>query len=221
MHFLKVIFFSWMVCTFCCCQDGDHKKPAANDRNEMVPEPDKDLREKYEAEQQLKQSGCVFDDPDTSICGLELLGDEASAMTFFNEKDEFDENDLYHFYSLNQEETLSILQSRGGHKYKAESFKVSISDKADHGFRKLAIVTFKTEKGIHLGMNKKQIQERLGFCYITKDSTKNYIELNYRLESPMDSKTKILKTKNTPVYYAAYRFRNDKLDSFEFGFEYN
>ena len=105
-------------------------------------------------------------------------------------------------------------------KYQISTSKVESSDKADHGYRKLNIDTFKTEKGIKLGMNKKQVIERLGACYVAQDSTKRYIELYYRLDAPGDSKTKILKSNNMPIYYASYKLWKDKLEKFEFGFEY-
>jgi len=41
-------------------------------------------------------------------------------------------------------------------------------------------------------MNKKQIIEKLGNCYAPIDSIKGYIELYYRIESPKDTKTKLL-----------------------------
>ena len=53
-----------------------------------------------------------------------------------------------------------------------------------------------------------------------KDSTKNSIELNYKIEQPKDSKTKLLQNNNMPIYYATYKFKNDKLQNIEFGFEY-
>ena len=59
-----------------------------------------------------------------------------------------------------------------------------------------------------------------GNCYLAKDSTKTSIELNYRIEQPRDSKTKLLQNNNMPIYYANYKLKNDKLENIEFGFEY-
>lgn len=47
-----------------------------------------------------------------------------------------------------------------------------------------------------------------------------YIELYYLLQEPHDSKTNLLGNNNMPVYYASYKFTNDILYEFEFGFEY-
>jgi hypothetical protein len=88
------------------------------------------------------------------------------------------------------------------------------------GYRVLNIDTFKSEKGIRIGMSKKQITNKLGFCYAPIDSMNGYIELYYRLEMPKDSKTKLLENNNMPIYYASYKLSNDRLYEFEFGFEY-
>ena len=80
--------------------------------------------------------------------------------------------------------------------------------------------TFQTKKGIKLGLTKKQIIEKLGNCYAPIDSTKGYIELYYIIEQPKDSKSKILENNNMPKYFASYKLWNDRLEKFEFGFEY-
>ncbi|MBE0392926.1 hypothetical protein [Flavobacterium sp. PL002] len=69
-------------------------------------------------------------------------------------------------------------------------------------------------------MSKNQIIEKLGKCYAPIDSTNNYIEIYYRIQAPKDTKGKILENYNMPVYYASYKLRDDKLDNYEFGFEY-
>ena len=66
----------------------------------------------------------------------------------------------------------------------------------------------------------REIIEKLGTCYVAKDSTGNGIVLNYRIELPNDSKSKLLKSNNMPIYYATYKLTNDKLENIEFGFEY-
>lgn len=77
-----------------------------------------------------------------------------------------------------------------------------------------------TEKNIKLGLTRKEVVAILGPCYSTGDSTKKGITINYRFESPQDSRTKLLERQNMPIYYATYVFQHDKLVEFEFGFEY-
>ncbi len=200
------------------CNNSQDKTASTKER-ELVPEPDKALREKYEAEQQLKKTSCLLLNPDTSLSKINLR-DAKSAESIISNKDKIDESGQYHYYSTMYRETLTMTQHPGDGKYQISIFKVEYSDKADYGYRKLNIDTFKTEKGIKLGLNKKQIIERLGHCYIAKDSSKGYIELYYRLEAPNDNTTKILERNNMPIYYASYKLWNDRLEKFEFGFEY-
>ena len=148
------------------------------------------------------------------------MRDSESAETIITDKEKIDDNDQYHYYSTMYLETLTMTQHPGDGKYQISIFKVEYSDKADYGYRKLGIDTFKTEKGIKLGLSKKQIIERLGSCYVAQDSSKGYIELYYRIETPNDSKTKILENNNMPIYYASYKLWKDRLEKFEFGFEY-
>ena len=201
------------------CNNSQNKTSSTKGRPELVPEPDKDLREKNEAEQKLKTTGCIFLNPDTSLSKIKLR-DSKSAESIINDLDKIDDNEQYHYYSTMYRETLTMTQHPGDGKYQISIFKVEYSDKADYGYRKLNIDTFKTEKGIKLGINKKQIIEKLGNCYVASDSSKGYIELYYRLETPNDSKTRILESNNMPIYYASYKLWKDRLEKFEFGFEY-
>lgn len=56
-------------------------------------------------------------------------------------------------------------------------------------FRLIETPEFITEKGIKLGISKSEIIDRLGTCYLAKDSSSNSILLEYKLELPNDSKT--------------------------------
>jgi hypothetical protein len=99
-------------------------------------------------------------------------------------------------------------------------FNISYSDNLKQNFRQISLREFETEKGIKLGISKKEIVDKLGTCYVAEDSANNNITLNYRIELPNDSKTKLLTSNNMSIYYAIYRLTNDKLKYFEFGFEY-
>ncbi len=201
------------------CQNAEKNQPPKKEEREVVPEHDRDLREKSEAIQKMNQSGCIFLNPDTSVSTIKLRNTNSTTAIIGN-KDKIDNLDQYHYYSTMYREILTMTQHSGDGQNRISIFNVKLSDKADYGYRKLSIDTFKTEKGIKLGLSKKQIIEKLGNCYATLDSSKNYIELYYKIETPNDSKTKILKTNNMPIYYASYKLWNDKLQQFEFGFEY-
>lgn len=201
------------------CNNPQTKSVDQNDRLELVPEPDKSQRLTYEAIEQLSKSNCSFTKPDTSLCGL-ILRDTESATKIIGSNNKMNDAGEYKFYSKLESETLTLTQHPGDIKNQISIFKVEKSDKASYGFKELNTDTFKTEKGIRLGLTKKQIMDRLGNCYASIDSTKNYIELYYLIEAPKDSKSNILKNNNMPKYFASYKLRNDRLEEFEFGFEY-
>ncbi len=201
------------------CNNSQTKTVEANDRLELVPEPDKQERLLGEAIQKLRTINCDFFEPDTSLSRIELRNSK-SADKVIGTDNKTDEREQYHFYSLMDAETLTLTQHPGDGKNQISVIRVSYSDKADHGYKQLKVKTFQTEKGIKLGLTKEQVIEKLGNCYANVDSTKDCIGIYYRIEKPKDSKTNILERNNLPVYYATYTFYKDKLRYFEFGFEY-
>lgn len=201
------------------CNKLQKQTVGENDRLELVPEPDKAERLKYEAIEKLKKSNCIFNEPDTLLCGI-ILRNLESATKIIGSENVIDKLDHYRFYSKRESETLTLTQHPGDSKNQISIIKVEKSDKTSYGFKELNFDTFKTEKGIKLGLSKKQIIEKLGNCYAPIDSTKGYIELYYVIEQPKDSKSKILENNNMPKYFASYKLWNDRLEKFEFGFEY-
>ncbi len=160
-----------------------------------------------------------FSDPDTSVSGIKI-GDANSTTAIIGENEKYYQDEVYHYYSKNKNEILSMVTHPGDVNYSMSIFNVRSAGKKKYPYKTLNIEHFKTEKGIMLGLNKEQIISKLGSCYVVKDSAKGYIELYYSIEAPNDSKTKLLESQNMPIYYASYILRNDKLQKFEFGFEY-
>lgn len=199
---------------------GDIKKAETSENNsrELVPEPDKAERLRYEALQRLRISGCGFLNPDTSILSIKIR-DAKSGKNFIGDE-KTGSGDEYRFYSNNFQQLLSLTQHPGDGQYQISIFKVCYAKKEDYGYKKLNVDTIKTEKGIRLGMSKSDVVNRLGNCYAAFDSSKNYIELYYSIETPQDTRTNLLCRHNMPIYYASYKIRNGGLEAFEFGFEY-
>jgi hypothetical protein len=177
------------------------------------------LREKYEKQQGLNKSICAFVDPDTSVLGIKIRNAE-STLNFLGKQTKLEGDSTYVFFSSDKKQKLGLTVHPGDNFSQVSIFLISYSDKSKQNFRQINSREFMTEKGIKLGTNKKEIIEKLGTCYVAEDSTKNSIELNYRIELPRDSKTKLLTRNNMPIYYATYRLKNDKLENIEFGFEY-
>ena len=201
------------------CSNSETKPINNNERLEPVPEPDKHERLIGEAVQKLRTLNYDFSNPDTSLCGI-TLRNSLSAENILGKENKIDEREQYHFYSLMDSETLTLTQHPGDNRNQISIFNVTYSDKADHNYKQLNFETFKTEKGIKLGMTKNEVIRVLGNSYVAVDSTKNYIEIYYRIESPKDSKTRLLQKNNIPTYYALYGFSENLLKGFEFGFEY-
>jgi hypothetical protein len=200
------------------CADTRQESTLQNENRELVLEPDKAERLKVEALQNLRNSDCVFLNPDTSVLSLKIR-DAKSGMNFIGNENPGNQEE-YRFYSNTFQQLLSVTQHPGDGKYQISIFRIEYAKKDDYGYRRLMVDTFKTEKGIMLGMSKAEIISRLGNCYAALDSTKGYMELYYRIESPKDSKSHLLARHNMPTYYASYKVRNGGLESFEFGFEY-
>lgn len=217
---MKNILIAILTLTFLTnCNNSQTKTVDKNDRLELVPEPDKAERLKYETIEKLKKSNCNLTEPDTSLSGIILRNSESATKVIGNEN-KMNNSEQYKFYSKLERETLTLTQHPGDGKNQISIFKVEFSDKASYDYKLLNIDTFKTEKGIKLGLTKKQIIDKLGNCYVPIDSTKGYIELYYVIEQPKDSKSKILKNNNMPIYFASYKLWNERLEQFEFGFEY-
>lgn len=212
---ITVILFAFLLSN---CADAKKADASQNNHREFVPEPDKAERLRYEALERLRSSDCIFLNPDTSVLSLEIRDAKSGKNFIVNDKPGSQEE--YRFYSNNFQQLLSLTQHPGDGKYQISIFKVEYAKKDDYGYRRLNVDTIRTEKGIMLGMSKAEIISRLGNCYAALDSTKGYMELYYRIESPKDSKTQLLARHNVPIYYASYKVRNGGLEAFEFGFEY-
>ena len=218
---MKRIFIAILTITLLTnCNNSKNKTVDKSDRIELVPEPDKELREEYEKKQKtLSQTTCVFSEPDTSVVGIKIRNAE-STLKILGKKTKLESDSTHVFYSNDKKQKLGLTIHPGDYYGQVSIFNISYADKSKLNLRQINSKEFETEKGIKLGISKRQIIDKLGTCYVVKDSSKNSIELNYRLELPNDSKTKILKSNNMPIYYASYKLTNDKLENIEFGFEY-
>lgn len=201
------------------CVNSENKTIDKSDRFELLPEPDKDLREEYEKQKELSLMTCGFLDPDTTVTDIKLSNVE-STLKILGKKTKLEGDSTHIFYSSDKKQKLGLTVHPGSYNSEVSIFTISHSDNSKLDHRQINTKEFETEKGIKLGLSKKEILEKLGTCYSAKDSTKENIELNYRLELPNDSKTKLLKSNKMPIYYATYRFKKDKLNYIEFGFEY-
>lgn len=217
---MKELFFAILTISLLTnCNNSENKTVDKTDRMELVAEPDKALREEYEKQKELSQTNCAFTNPDTSVAGIKIRNVE-STLNILGKPTKLEGDSTHVFFSSDKKQKLGLTVHPGDFYSQVSIFSISYSDNSKQNFRQINSKEFETEKGIKLGISNREIIEKLGTCYAAKDSTKDSIELNYRLELPNDSKTKLLKRNNMPIYYATYKLTNDKLESIEFGFEY-
>ena len=210
------IILTLLYCLTSCSNSGN--KTVEVDERISTPKPAKDLGEKYEAQQQTTLSACVFDNPDTSLSDIKLR-DAESATTVLKVK-RLNGDTTYNFSTSDKMEILSVTVHPSDYYSQVSIFRVKFADSKTLKAATLSIDHFKTEKNIKLGLTKNEVVAILGNCYSTIDSTNKGITINYRLESPKDSRTKLLERQNMPIYYGTYVFKSDRLVDFEFGFEY-
>ena len=213
---LRLTVIVTLLCLLTSCSNSGNK-PVVVDNHISAPKPNKDLQEKYEEQQKITIPNCVFDNPDTSLSSIKLR-DAESATTILKVK-QLNGDTTYNFSSSDKMEILSVTVHPGDYS-QISIFQVKYADKKNIRTKSLTIDHFATEKNIKLGLTKNEVIAVFGHCYSISDSTDKGISINYRLESPQDSRTKILERQNMPIYYATYKFSNNKLVEYEFGFEY-
>lgn len=211
---MKTILFTILIyTTLLSCDNTQNKKVT---EAEIVS--DNGYNHKTNSLDTLNKSICHFLNPDTSLSGI-ILRNPATALRIIGAANKIDSFGLYHFYSKDKKETLTLTQHSGDENNQISIFKVELAYNANKGYKKLNIETFKTEKGIKLGLTKSELISILGDCYKIIENKNNEIEFQYFMELPNDSKTNILTRNKMPIYFANYEFLDDKLVSMEFGFE--
>lgn len=232
---MKIIILPLLSLLLAGCHNSAEKPAASNARIELIPEPDKNeqhvtslpkMNEVDEPDEEtlryreLKRTRCLYQDPDTSLCGI-VIGKPKSFLKFDSKAGNCDDNGKYFYYSAGHKEIMTLYKFEGDVRYSIMNFKVEHSNENKHDYKTLdSIKHFASGKGIHLGMNKNEIVEILGNCYSPIDSATDYIELYYRLEVGDDTLSQVLVSRNAPIYYGSYKFSNNHLREFEFGFQY-
>jgi hypothetical protein len=196
------------------CSNTDNKSAIA-DKPILSAKADKDLPGKNE---EKAKATCIFDNPDTSLSDIKLR-DAESAINALKVK-RLNGDTTYNFYSQNKSQLLSVTVHPGDNYSQVSIFQIKYADNSKIKAAPTTLDSLVTEKNIRLGITKNEVVSKLGNCYTTNDSTKHSVTINYRLESPQDSRTQLLERQNMPIYYATYKFKKDKLIEFEFGFEY-
>lgn len=167
------------------------------------------------------EAKCRMKSPDTTISGI-VLTDRESAVKVVGSGATLteSEDDLPHarFVSSNgaQELVLFVHYGAGEDEYAEAEVRVGSSEAL--ALVDLPIESFRTGRGVELGMSVAEVQALFGTCF--KSRHKAGSELFFEYEIANADRDPELKSFGYPVYYAEYEFRNGKLIRFRFGFAY-
>lgn len=184
-----------------------------NDPKQSAPtsEPQKETK--------TKTANCVFEQPDLTFAGMNLLDTNSTKKILGNQ---IKLKAKSHFYlSELKSQYIKLIVHPGDYVNAISIFKTGYTNDALKSSKNTTISQpFQSEKGIQLGITKEVLTEKLGNCFKVQNQRKNSLSLLYKIEAPQDTKDGLLKRHNLPIYYATYKFWDNKLTEIEFGFEY-
>lgn len=205
----RLFLLLFLISILTSCDNSQTKSPKKNAVHELHAE----------SELELNQSVCYFTDPDTSVNGI-IIGEAESTLKILGQQLDLEGDSNNVFCSSDKRQKLGLKVHAGDNRNEVSIVSISYLKDQKEKIKTINFKAFKTEKDIRLGISKIELIKKLGHCYLAIDSTKNSIELNYKIELPKDSKTSFLRRNKMPIYYANYTFKADKLENIEFGFEY-
>jgi hypothetical protein len=164
---------------------------------------------------------CRMKSPDVSISGLRLA-DATSAAQVVGAGANLSESedDLPHarFTNSNGAQELVLYAHYGADPDEYAEAEVGISGAEAMTLKDLPVDTFKSGRGVELGMSVKEVEDLFGSCLKSRQKSGDELLLEYEIgKADQDDE---LKTFGYPVYYAEYEFKGGKLVRFRFGFAY-
>jgi len=160
--------------------------------------------------------------PDTSICNIALDSHISIEREFgdimgdsINEKNGYE---VFYFSNIDTSEYLTLVFFPGNTKNAFSRFVISKFETRPIN-RRLSYTrcsVFSTESQIKLGISITELEEIKGRGYL-KTQKSNFEIYTYSVTSDINSP--FYRRYKLPIYSAIYRFKNNKLVEFEFGFE--
>lgn len=164
---------------------------------------------------------CRMKSPDVTISGITLT-DSESAVKVVGASPKLDESedDLPHarFVSTNGSQELVLYAHYGAVDDEYAEAEVRVAGAEALALKDLPLESFKTGRGIELGMSVDQVQALFGTCVKTRQKTGSDLFIEYEIENA--DRDNELKAFGYPVYYAEYEFKSRKLVRYRFGFAY-
>jgi len=164
---------------------------------------------------------CRMKGPDTSVSGVTLTDSDTAIKVVGGGADLVDsEDDLPHarFVSTNGAQELVLFAHYGAVADEYAEAEVRQAGAEALALKDLPIETFKTGRGVELGMTPAQVQALFGTCFKSREKTGKDLFFEYEIENA--DRDPELKQFGYPVYYAEYEFKSDKLVRYRFGFAY-
>ncbi len=164
---------------------------------------------------------CRIKGPDLEIAGVKLTdSDSAVAVVGASPKLVESEDDLPHarFVSTNGSQELVLFAHYGAVEDEYAEAEVRYAGPEALALKDLPIESFKTGRGVELGMSVAQVQALFGTCFKSRQKTGQ--ELFFEYEVANADRDRELMAFGYPIYYAEYEFKKDKLVRFRFGFAY-
>ena len=126
------------------CNNSQSRPVERTDRFELIPEPDKALREEYEKEQELNLKTCVFTNPDTSVVAIKIRNAE-STLNILGKQTKLEGDSTHVYYSSDKKQTLGLTVHSGDYYSQVSIFKISYADNSKQNLRQINFKEFETE----------------------------------------------------------------------------
>lgn len=160
--------------------------------------------------------------PDTSVCNIALKSFVSIERGFgdimgdsINKKNGYE---VFYFSNVDTSEFLKLVFIPGGTKNAFSRFIISEVETrpVDRRLNLTQCPIFSTESHIRLGITLNELEKVKGVGYLK--TKKDSFEI-YTYSITYDIKSAFYRRYKMPIYSAVYRFRNNRLVEFEFGFE--
>jgi len=161
-------------------------------------------------------------DADISLNNI-FLHDAASAERVLGGNIQLDsEKDIpsAEFTNADRTELLTVFVHPGSYKDEIAEFRIASLTSKNPKIKRLdSIKSFVSGKGIRLGILQLELEKILGQP-LRRFGKNGRLILEYRIEDLSAKHSSFLNYYNMPIYYGIYEFVNNKLVSFQFGFQY-
>ena len=167
------------------------------------------------------EAKCRMKSPDVSIAGITLTDRESAVKVVGSGATlEDSEDDLPHarFVSTNGAQEMVLFAHFGAEEDEYAEVEVREAGAEALALKDLPIETFKTGRGVELGMSARDVQALFGTCFKSRQKTGQDLFFEYEIANA--DRDPELKSFGYPVYYAEYEFKRNKLVRFRFGFAY-